>query len=82
MYGRPLIYSTWSTEYYGPYMWTYALTDEHGEATFDIRFDDDYLLDFGSAFGSVQGINDVDDVVLYMRVLSTQFDWEDYKITW
>ncbi|MFW9969076.1 MAG: hypothetical protein ACFFDF_02670 [Candidatus Odinarchaeota archaeon] len=84
MYGRPLTYDLeyYNTNYsaYGPYYWMYAITNERGEATFKISFDHQYLKDFTDIFGSMEGFNSVEDVVLYIRAFSSYFEWEDFII--
>ncbi|KKN63932.1 hypothetical protein LCGC14_0496640 [marine sediment metagenome] len=84
MYGRPLIYEldSYNTNLsaYGPYIWTYGLTNEQGEVKFDVSMDYDYLQDFLDIFGSVEGINSLEDVVLYLRAFTGDFDWDDLAI--
>ncbi|KKK68524.1 hypothetical protein LCGC14_2943190, partial [marine sediment metagenome] len=60
MFGRPLTYQTEdTTAYYGPYVWDYRVTDEYGEVTFELSFDDDYFYDSIEAFGSIESIQSV-----------------------
>ncbi|KKK98368.1 hypothetical protein LCGC14_2643450, partial [marine sediment metagenome] len=81
MFGRPLTYQTKDiSNYYGPYVWDYRVTDEYGEVSFDLSFDEDYFYDSVQAFGSMESIQSVEDVVLYMRIISTQFDWDEFAI--
>ncbi|KKK95333.1 hypothetical protein LCGC14_2673870, partial [marine sediment metagenome] len=84
LYGRPLTYELQylNTNYsaYGPYYWMYALTDEFGEVTFEVSFDHDYINDFTNIFGSREGFNSIENVVLYTRAFSADFDWDDFAI--
>ena len=84
MFGRPLTYSLdhQNSNYnaYGPYIWTYGLTDKNGEVTFDVSFKNDFLEDFIEIFGSMEGFSSVEDIVLYTRAFTTDFDWDDFAI--
>ncbi|MHA2338680.1 MAG: hypothetical protein ACXACX_15335 [Candidatus Hodarchaeales archaeon] len=84
MFGRPLTYEldTFNTNYsaYGPYIWAYGVTNELGEVTFDVSLDQEYLEAFMDIFGSVEGINSIEDVVLYIRAFSSHFDWDAFAI--
>ncbi|KKN43166.1 hypothetical protein LCGC14_0705920 [marine sediment metagenome] len=84
LYGRPITYEMQylNTNYsaYGPYYWIWSLTDEFGEATFDVSFNHDYINDFTNIFGSREGFSSVEDVVLYTRAFSASFDWDDFTI--
>ncbi|KKL75104.1 hypothetical protein LCGC14_2058230, partial [marine sediment metagenome] len=81
MFGKPLTYQTKDTTgYYGPYIWDYRVTDEFGEVTFDISFDNEYLSDFVKIFNSLSSIQSVDDLVMYLRVFSANFDRDAFKI--
>ncbi|MHA2031524.1 MAG: hypothetical protein ACW99Q_19270, partial [Candidatus Kariarchaeaceae archaeon] len=84
MFGRPLTYELedYNTNYsaYGPYIWTYGITDETGEVSFDVSFDQDYLNDFTDIFGSIEGFSSVEDVVLYIRAFTSNFEWDDFSI--
>ncbi|MHA1280484.1 MAG: hypothetical protein ACTSQ8_25235, partial [Candidatus Helarchaeota archaeon] len=78
---RPLLYRTIEpTVYYGPYIFTYGVTNEFGEVTFDVSFDNDYLTDFARIFGSIEGVSSVSDTVLYIRVFSNNFNWDSMKL--
>ncbi|KKK96304.1 hypothetical protein LCGC14_2664100, partial [marine sediment metagenome] len=80
MFGKPLTYQTKDTTgYYGPYVWDYRVTDEFGEVSFDISFDNDYLSDFVKIFNSMSSIQSVDDLVMYLRVFSANFDRNTFK---
>ncbi|KKL97094.1 hypothetical protein LCGC14_1837920, partial [marine sediment metagenome] len=84
LFGKPLTYELkyYNTNYsaYGPYYWTYAITDESGKASFDISFDHDYLEDFTNIFGSMEGFYSVEDVSLYLRAFSSNFEWDKMSI--
>ncbi|KKL26103.1 hypothetical protein LCGC14_2398640, partial [marine sediment metagenome] len=84
MFGRPLTYefSNYSSEYsaYGPYIWLYDVTDEFGEVSFNVSFSDDYLNDFLDIFGSIEGINSMEDIILYTRAFNSYFDWDNFAI--
>ncbi|MHA2032535.1 MAG: hypothetical protein ACW99Q_24465, partial [Candidatus Kariarchaeaceae archaeon] len=83
MFGRPLLYELeYGGNYsaYGPYQWVYGVTNEFGEVTFDVSFEEEYINDFMDIFGSIEGINSVEDIVLYIRAFSSYFDWNEFKI--
>ncbi|MHA2365074.1 MAG: hypothetical protein ACXAC7_14040, partial [Candidatus Hodarchaeales archaeon] len=80
MFGKPLIYPGIDINAYGPYYWLYGLTNEFGEVDFDLNFDHDYLGDFAEIFGSVEGIKSIEDMTLYIRVFSSFFSWDDFKV--
>ncbi|KKL50182.1 hypothetical protein LCGC14_2308070, partial [marine sediment metagenome] len=85
MFGRPLTYEldSYNVNYsaYGPYIWTYGLTNEFGEVSFDVSFDKDFLKDFTDIFGAMEGISSVEDIVLYVRAFTiNSFDWDDFAI--
>jgi hypothetical protein len=81
MFGAPLTYGTWSSDSYGPYLWSWKSTNEFGEATWEISLDNDYLQDFAKIFGSIEGIYSVEDTVLFIRVVASMFNWDNMKIT-
>ncbi|KKM96647.1 hypothetical protein LCGC14_1176010, partial [marine sediment metagenome] len=84
LFGRPLTYETKyvNTEYnaYGPYYWMFSVTDEFGLANFDISFNHDYLEDFTNIFGSMEGFYSIEDVSLYLRAFSSNFEWDKMVI--
>ncbi|MBD3216618.1 MAG: hypothetical protein GF311_28645, partial [Candidatus Lokiarchaeota archaeon] len=84
MFGRPLTYwikyPNTNSSSYGPYEWRYGLTDEFGEVSFDITFDEDYLMHFADIFGSIEGISSIEDMVLYIRAFSSHFEWDEMRI--
>jgi hypothetical protein len=84
MFGRPLTYELkgYNTDYsaYGPFLWTYDITNELGIASFEVSFDHDFIEDFVNIFGSMEGFNSIEDVVLYIRAFTTYFEWEDFAI--
>jgi hypothetical protein len=83
MFGKPLTdYVSFSGQHWGPYIWTYGITDEFGEVSFDFSTDHDYLSDFNDKiFGNIEGVSSIDDIVLYTRALSIPIDdWNDFAI--
>jgi hypothetical protein len=84
MFGKPLTneieYPNTQRTSYAPYWWQYAVTNEFGEASFDVSFDQDFMRDFADIFGTIEGINSIEDVVLYHRVFTAPFEWDDMKI--
>ncbi len=75
MFSRPQTFETYSGMQYGPYMWLYGRTDIKGEVSFELSLDHEYLNDFIEIFGSIEGINTIEDMVLYMKAHSSDFDW-------
>ncbi|KKK81397.1 hypothetical protein LCGC14_2813870, partial [marine sediment metagenome] len=84
MFGRPLTYELGHqySDYnaYGPYVWQWAKTDRTGKVTFNVSFNKDFLDDFTEIFGVMEGFNSVEDIVLYIRAFSSNFDWDDFAI--
>ena len=81
MYSKPQVFQTEGIDSYGPYIWQYGITDKYGEVKFDVSLDHDYWSDFVNIWGSVEGIDSIDDLVLYLRVFSTPFDgWDDFSL--
>ncbi|KKN58657.1 hypothetical protein LCGC14_0549880, partial [marine sediment metagenome] len=84
MFGRPLTYEldNYNSNYsaYGPIIWTYGITNEFGEVSFNVSLDRDYLEMFTEIFGWMEGTSSVEDIVLYIRAFSSNFDWDEFKI--
>ncbi|KKN72007.1 hypothetical protein LCGC14_0414890, partial [marine sediment metagenome] len=84
MFGRPLTYEldTYNSNYsaYGPLIWTYGITNEFGEVSFNMTFDKEYLEMFMDIFGSVEGISSIEDISFYIRAFSSYFDWDEFII--
>ncbi|MHA2032480.1 MAG: hypothetical protein ACW99Q_24190, partial [Candidatus Kariarchaeaceae archaeon] len=84
MFGKPLTYEidSYNEDYsaYGPWIWTNSITDAEGVAEFNVSLDHDFLKDFMDIFGAVEGINSLEDVVLYIRAFNSYFDWDDFAI--
>ncbi|MBA7670900.1 hypothetical protein ES703_79047 [subsurface metagenome] len=85
MFGRPLIYelkhqySNYSA--YGPFIWAYGITDESGHVSFEVSLDHDFLSDFFEIWGSMEGFNSIEDIVLYIRAFTmSDFVWDDMAI--
>ncbi|RLI93951.1 MAG: hypothetical protein DRO90_02835, partial [Candidatus Altiarchaeales archaeon] len=79
MFGKPLLYDL---EYqidgfnkHGPYIWTYQITDVHGEVSFNVSLDKDFLIDFFKIFGTIEGIKSIEDIYLYVRAFVARDDW-------
>ncbi|KKN57054.1 hypothetical protein LCGC14_0566120, partial [marine sediment metagenome] len=84
MYGRPLTYelNNYQANFsaYGPITWTYDITNEFGEVSFNMTFDKEYLSMFSDIFGSIEEITSIEDISLYIRAFSSYFDWDDFAI--
>ncbi len=80
MFGKPLTYACENLSAYGPYWWEYGVIDMQGKVIFDVSFDDDYLSDYIEIWGSREGVTSIEDTVLYIRVFSTPFDWDNFAI--
>ncbi|KKL53953.1 hypothetical protein LCGC14_2270260, partial [marine sediment metagenome] len=84
MFGRPLTYelNNYQANFsaYGPIIWTYGITNEFGEISFNMTFDKEYLSMFSDIFGSIEGITSIEDISLYIRAFSSYFDWDDFAI--
>ncbi len=84
MFGRPLLHAVNDPENYtayAPYIWDYGLTNEFGEVTFNVSFNQEYLDDFKAIFGDVYDITSTEDIVLYLRVFTSYFQWDDMIIS-
>ncbi|MHA1267750.1 MAG: hypothetical protein ACTSRS_21115 [Candidatus Helarchaeota archaeon] len=85
MFGKPLLYDL---EYqydgfnkHGPYIWTYQITDVHGEVSFNVSLDKDFLIDFFKIFGTIEGIKSIEDIYLYVRAFVARDDWSGMAIS-